>query len=77
MISIECDFHSQVLRLGTSMRVLLPQPELAPSPPRRAYPTLYLLHGLSDDHTIWHRRTAIERHAEPYGLAVVMPAVHR
>lgn len=77
MISIECDFYSQVLRLGTSMRVLLPQPAPEPSPPHRKHPTLYLLHGLSDDHTTWHRRTAIERHAEPHGLAVVMPAVHR
>jgi S-formylglutathione hydrolase FrmB len=41
------------------------------------YPTLYLLHGLSDDHTIWQRRTSIERYAANYELAVVMPAVHR
>lgn len=39
--------------------------------------TLYLLHGLSDDHTIWMRRTSIERYAAPLGIAVVMPAVHR
>lgn len=39
--------------------------------------TLYLLHGLSDDHTIWSRRTSIERYVAPLGLAVVMPAVHR
>ena len=38
---------------------------------------LYLLHGLSDDHTIWLRRTSIERYAAPLGLTVVMPAVHR
>ena len=40
-------------------------------------PLLYLLHGLSDDHTAWHRYTAIGRYAETAGLAVVMPAVHR
>jgi S-formylglutathione hydrolase FrmB len=40
-------------------------------------PLLYLLHGLSDDHTAWHRYTAIGRYAEAAGLAVVMPAVHR
>ena len=38
---------------------------------------LYLLHGLSDDHTIWPRRTSIERYVAPLGLAVVMPQVHR
>jgi putative tributyrin esterase len=39
-------------------------------------PVLYLLHGLSDDHTTWQRRTSIERYAAPLGLAVVMSAVH-
>jgi S-formylglutathione hydrolase FrmB len=38
---------------------------------------LYLLHGLSDDDTIWLRRTSIERYVAPLGLAVVMPQVHR
>ena len=40
-------------------------------------PVLYLLHGLSDDDTIWLRRTSIERYAAPLGLAVVMPQVAR
>jgi putative tributyrin esterase len=42
-----------------------------------AYKTLYLLHGLSDDHSIWMRRTSIERYASQYGIAVVMPGVGR
>jgi S-formylglutathione hydrolase FrmB len=41
------------------------------------YQTLYLLHGLSDDHTIWLRRTSIERYAAAKNLAIVMPAVAR
>src|SRR5690625_3617308 len=40
------------------------------------HPTLYLLHGFSDDHTIWTRRTSIERYVSEMGLAVVMPNVH-
>jgi S-formylglutathione hydrolase FrmB len=32
---------------------------------------------MSDDHTIWQRRTSIERYVEPLDLAVVMPAVQR
>jgi S-formylglutathione hydrolase FrmB len=71
MAFIQCDFWSDVLQLSVSMNVVLPQPV------RRSYPVLYLLHGLSDDHTIWMRRTAIERYADEYGLAVVMPAVGR
>ncbi len=38
------------------------------------HPVLWLLHGATDDHTIWRRRTAIERYVAPLGLAVVMPA---
>ncbi len=41
------------------------------------FPVLYLLHGLSDDQTIWQRRTSIERYAAPLGLAVIMPNVNR
>lgn len=37
-------------------------------------PVLYLLHGMSDDHTCWQRRTSIERYVEGCGLAVVMPS---
>lgn len=71
MALIQCDFFSETLQLSTSMNVILPQPAQA------RYPVLYLLHGLSDDHTIWLRRTSIERYVDPLGLAVVMPAVHR
>jgi S-formylglutathione hydrolase FrmB len=71
MAFIQCDFFSTVLQLSVSMNVILPQPV------RPSYPVLYLLHGLSDDHTIWMRRTSIERYADQYGLAVVMPAVGR
>ena len=72
MALIQCDFHSEVLMLSASMNVILPD-----SVGQRPFPTLYLLHGLSDDHTIWCRRTSIERYVEPLGVAVVMPAVNR
>jgi putative tributyrin esterase len=77
MALIQCDFRSDVLDLSTSMVVILPHPESSQGGRRRKYPTLYLLHGLSDDHTIWQRRTSIERYVESLGLAVVMPSVHR
>jgi S-formylglutathione hydrolase FrmB len=41
------------------------------------YPVLYLLHGLSDDHTAWIRRTSIERDLRNRCLIVVMPDGHR
>lgn len=82
MALIHCDFFSHVLGLCTSMDVILPQPgpdkpSGVPRQSHKRYPTLYLLHGLSDDHTIWQRRTSIERYVDPLEVAVVMPAVHR
>jgi S-formylglutathione hydrolase FrmB len=79
---IRCDFFSEALRLSTSMTVILPQETSSQIGMRGTArggepPTLYLLHGLSDDDTIWLRRTSIERYAAPLGLAVVMPQVHR
>ncbi len=82
MALIQCEFFSEVLGLSSAMTVILPQATTTQIGLRGAvrgtvHPTLYLLHGMSDDHTIWVRRTSIERYVAPLGLAVVMPAVHR
>jgi putative tributyrin esterase len=82
MAHLRCDFFSDVLGLSTAMTVLLPQETSAQigmqgASRGPAAPVLYLLHGLSDDDTIWLRRTSIERYVAPLGLAVVMPQVHR
>jgi putative tributyrin esterase len=73
MALIRCDFAAYALEMDTSMTVLLPQLPAGSPPP----PVLYLLHGLTDDHTAWTRLTSIERYAEEKGLAVVMPQAHR
>ncbi|MFC8851091.1 MULTISPECIES: alpha/beta hydrolase [unclassified Micromonospora] len=82
MALIRCNFHSEALGMATSMTVLLPDPAgsgigLAGGAPAGDPPVLYLLHGLSDDDTIWTRRTSIERYVAPLGLAVVMPQAGR
>ena len=83
MALLDVDLFSESLEVGTSLSVVLPQATRAqigvePVPvPEHGWPVLYLLHGLSDDHTAWLRYTAIERHARAAGLAVVMPAAGR
>lgn len=84
MALVTCDFFSESLEFGTSMTVLLPQATEAQVGVTSAAdadgdgpPVLYLLHGMSDDHTAWLRYTSIERYATAAGLAVVMPAVAR
>ena len=41
------------------------------------FPVFYLLHGLSDDHTGWARRTSIERYVQDLPIIVVMPDCSR
>lgn len=83
MALLEVRCFSDALGMGVSFNVLLPQPVkrqigmTGGGEVREKYPVLYLLHGLSDDHTVWCRRTSIERYAAAKNLAVVMPAVAR
>jgi len=80
MPKIECNFFSESLKLSTTMTVILPMSDgewKKPSAKHKKMPVLWLLHGLSDDHTAWTRKTSIERYVEKRGLAVVMPEVAR
>ncbi len=81
MALLHVNFHSDALGMAVSADVILPQSpstQIGMGGKRESvFPTLYLLHGLSDDHTIWQRRTSIERYAAQYGIAVVMPNAHR
>lgn len=81
MALLRCDFFAETLGLSTSMTVILPQETSGQIGMRGSVgedvPVLYLLHGLSDDDTIWTRRTSIERYVAPLGIAVVMPQVHQ
>lgn len=78
MALLHVNFHSDVLGMAASMDVILPQQSTTligmNTSSGSTCKTLYLLHGLSDDHTIWQRRTSIERYAADKNLAVVMPA---
>lgn len=65
-----CEMHltaSNALQKMTSAMVIIPEKKQGP------FPVLYLLHGLSDDHSAWVRRTSIERHVQNLPLIVVMP----
>lgn len=73
MALLEINFFSDVLGMCTSMNVILPD---YPSGINSKHPTVYLLHGMSDDHTAWCRYTSIERYARERGIAIVMPETH-
>lgn len=83
MALMQCSYYSNSLGMCCMMNVIVPQP--APGmigmnsvkKVRKDYRVLYLLHGCSDDHSIWLRRTNIERYVADQELVVVMPAVQR
>ena len=85
MSFFEGTIYSKTLHMDTQLGVVLPQdsrphhegalmPGLAP---RRVPKTLILLHGLTDSASVWGRRTSIERYAELYDIAVIMPEVYK
>lgn len=68
----EFRYYSDVLGFNTAANLLLPNPKFKPP-----YPVMFLLHGLSDDHTTWCRATSIERYVSELPLMVVMPTTGR
>jgi putative tributyrin esterase len=83
MSFFQCCFHSDCLGMAVNVNVVLPQGAVKSqigmdsAGGEKLPPVLYLLHGLSDDQTIWMRRTSIERYATEHGIAVVMPCGNR
>lgn len=68
MSFLELRYFSHALGMQTACNAIVPAPAV-PGP----YHVMFLLHGLSDDHTIWGRRTSIERYVDGIPLIVVMP----
>ncbi len=66
MSFITCTFQSNILQKSVQLNVILPQNT-------KKARVLYLLHGLSDDFSAWSRYTSIERYANEFGFAIIMP----
>ena len=71
MSLIKYRFHSSILNMDTEVNIVMPE-----KAPDDRYPVLYLLHGAGGDCDSWLRNSSIERYAERYGLAVVMPSAY-
>lgn len=80
MAFLQTQCFSKALAVQTTVNVILPEPTQGigvEAASRDELPkVLYLLHGYSDDHSIWLRRTSVERYAAAHNLAVIMPAVN-
>ena len=80
MAFLQVQFFSAALNVASTANVILPEVNqgvgIKASSERELPDVLYLLHGYSDDHSIWMRRTSVERYAAAHNLAVIMPAVN-
>lgn len=65
-----CEMH---LGSGTALQKMTAFTALVPEHISGPWACLYLLHGLSDDHTAWTRRTSLERYADGLPLLIIMP----
>ena len=83
MALMKCDFFAESLGMCTSMYIAIPQKGTNGQIGIKnvcqdgKFKSLLLLHGLSDDQSIWLRRTSIERYASEYGIAVIMPCAEK
>ena len=80
MAFLQVQFYSKTLNVCSTVNVILPEADQGIGVDASKVGTLpkvlYLLHGYSDDHSIWMRRTSVERYAAQHNLAVIMPAVN-
>ena len=80
MALLHVNYFSEALGVQTPVDVILPEVKqgigVDASAKDELPKVLYLLHGYSDDQTIWQRRTSVERYAAKYNLAIIMPGVN-
>ena len=80
MAFLQIQFFSAALNVASTVNVILPEANqgigMGASKDAALPKVLYLLHGYSDDHSIWMRRTSVERYAANHNLAIIMPAVN-
>ena len=73
MAFVNLKFFSETLDRNVDINAIVPQRSaggdigISNRGSQEKYKTLLLLHGLSDDNTIWCRRTSIERYAVEHG----------
>lgn len=82
---VHCNYHSVILRMQVDVSILLPEQHRmeriqqgteGQNQTGLKYQTLYLLHGFTEDHLSYLRRTKIERYADAHQIMVVMPSVY-
>lgn len=79
MAFLQANVYSNTLEMEVCVNVILPQQtekKIGTNSKGKTtdIPVLYLLHGMGGNHSVWGRRTSIERYVADLGLAVIMPS---
>ncbi|EOI06369.1 tributyrin esterase [Enterococcus moraviensis ATCC BAA-383] len=79
MAFLQANIYSNILEMEVSLNVILPQKTekkigTASKGNSNDVPVMYLLHGMGGNHSVWERRTSIERYVSDLGIAVIMPS---
>ena len=79
MAFLQANIYSNTLGMEVMIDVILPQQTYKKFGSNNVgatedVPALYLLHGMGGNHSVWHRRTSIERYVKDLGIAVIMPS---
>lgn len=79
MAFLQVNAYSNVLEMEVNLNVILPQTTKKKIGTEtkgltQDVPVLYLLHGMGGNHSVWERRSSIERYVAQYQLAVIMPS---
>lgn len=75
MSFLECSIYSRILGREVSANIIMPHAskQLADEGDIGRVPVLYLLHGITENHSTWCRKSSVERCVAGKRLAVVMP----
>jgi len=82
MALLHVNFYSEILQMDTGLTIIMPEEKqeigqigMQTNNKSSEYPVLWLLHGRSNDETMWCRKTSLERYVGPMKLIVIMPSV--
>lgn len=75
MAFMECGIYSHILGREVSVNIIMPHAtkQFGTGRDIKRVPVLYLLHGLTENHSTWCRKSSVERYVAGKRLAVVMP----
>lgn len=80
MALVQLNYYSNCLNTPVDVTVLLPEVKKNTGngvglPDMKEYKTVWLLHGMSADHSTWLRRTDVELFCTRHQMAFVMPGI--